>query len=484
MENISLRLRLTTLYTGVLCLTLVVFSFIVYLTLSRTLYAEVDQSISTMATSVVRSIKVSRDLREVSLPDVDVFSSPGTYLQVVGPSGRYYSRSSNLGPQFLPMSEDTLRKAASGQEFIENVGYGNQKIRIFNYPLLLDGKLIGLLQVGRSLSQVEMILGRLRIMMFSVAAITVLAAGLMGWTLARAAFKPVEKIIEAAASIERGSDLKRRIFYRGPKDELYVLAETLNGMLARLDSVYLRLEEINESQRRFVADASHELRTPLTTIRGNAELLIKMGDRDPVTRADALSDIAGEAERLTRLVSNLLYLARADAGQVIETAPVPLGDIMERAVEGLKFTSPRQVEVEGLESIPEDIRVNVNQDLIIQAVNILVDNAVKYTPEEGEITLGVRSDRSGGETGENPDRESVAIYVRDTGPGIPEEDRQEIFNRFYRGKTVRGRSGSGLGLSIAQWIMEKHGGRVELSTTPGSGSCFFLVLPRGSLMCK
>jgi signal transduction histidine kinase len=464
----SLRLRLTILYTGVLGLTLVIFSFMVYLTMFRTLYAEVDNSISAMATSVVRSIKVY-DLQQVVLPNVDVFSSPGTYLQVVDTGGRVFSRSKNMGPQILPMSEDTLKNAAAGREFYENVVYGDKRIRIFNYPLILEGRLIGVVQVGRSLSQVEMVLGRLKILMLTGAAITMLAAGLIGFSLARTAFKPVERIIEAAASIQRGSDLKRRIDYRGPKDELYVLADTLNGMLERLENMYRQLVEINEAQRRFVADASHELRTPLTTIRGNAELLIKMGDSHPDTRAEALADIAGEAERLTRLVSNLLYLARADAGQSIETGPVRLRDLMDRAVDGLKFTTARKIGTEGLASLPEDIEVNVNTDLIIQAVNILVDNAVKYTPEEGEVTLGVSAGEAAAGT--------VTIYVRDSGPGIPEEDRQEIFSRFYRGKTVRGQSGSGLGLSIAQWIMQKHGGRVDLSSDEGKGSCFTLVLP-------
>jgi len=467
----SLRLRLTILFTGILGLTLVIFSFLVYLIMSRTLYAEVDNSISAMASSVVRSITVSPfELDKVQIPNVDVFSSPGTYLQVVNAGGKMVSRSANMGLQFLPMSEDTLRMAAAGREFYESVGYRDKRIRVYNYPLILEGRLIGIVQVGRSLFQVEMVLGRLKVLMLSGAAMAVLAAGLIGFSLARTAFKPVEKIIEAAASIQRGSDLKRRIDYRGPRDELYTLAETLNGMLERLENMYRRLEEINESQRRFVADASHELRTPLTTIRGNAELLLKMGDSLPDTRAEALADIAGEAERLTRLVSNLLYLARADAGQAFETCPVQLQDLMERAVDGLKFTTDRRIATEGLEDLPEALKVNVNADLIIQAVNILVDNAVKYTPAEGEVTLGVSA-------GGGPDPETVSIYVRDSGPGIPEEEREEIFERFYRGKTFRGKSGSGLGLSIAQWILQKHGGRVALSSMEGGGSCFSLLLP-------
>ncbi|MFZ5631424.1 MAG: sensor histidine kinase [Bacillota bacterium] len=486
----SVRLRLTFLYTVVLGLTLAIFGFIVYFTMYGILRAEVDRSISTMAASVVKSTKISRasfDLREVILPDVDVFSSPGTYLQVLDAGGRLVTRSGNLGLQFLPMSEDTLRTAAAGREFYENVRYGRQVIRIYNYPLILDGQLIGILQVGRSLFQVETVLSRLRLMILLGGLVTVLAAGFLGWSLAGAAFKPVEKIIEAAASIQQGSDLKRRIQYRGPRDELYKLVETLNGMLERLENLYSRLEEINEAQRRFVADASHELRTPLTTIRGNAELLIRMGDRDPATRAEALADIAGEAERLTGLVSNLLYLARADAGQGIETGLVPLPELMGRVSGGLKFLTGREIRTEGTSGLAEDLKVDVNPDLMVQAVSILVDNAVKYTPEEGEICLGVALGESvigegqpGSTGGIGPIRVEpgqVAIYVKDTGPGIPEEDRPEIFKRFYRGTAARGRSGSGLGLSIAQWIVQKHGGRIELASAVGAGSIFAIILP-------
>lgn len=486
----SVKLRLTLLFTGVLGLTLVVFGFFIYFTMDRTLSSEVDHNLSTMAASVVKSIKISRasfELRQVILPDVDVFSSPGTYLQVLDAGGRLVARSDNLGQRFLPLSEDSLRMAAGGRDFFENVSYGRQMIRTYNYPIILDGQLIGILQVGRSLFQVEAVLRELRLMILLGGLVTVLAAGFLGWSLARAAFNPIGRIIEAAASIQRSSDLKKRIDYRGPKDEIYALSETLNGMLERVENLYRRQEEINDAQRRFVADASHELRTPLTTIRGNAELLIRMGDSDPATRAEALADIAGEARRLTDMVSNLLYLARADAGQGIETAPVPLYDLMDRVVGGLKFLTDRKILTEGIEGLSKDIKVNVNPDLIVQSVNILVDNAIKYTPEDGQICLGVKlgnhpagQGESGSPAGASPvglQAGHVAIYVRDTGPGIPEEDRQEIFNRFYRGKAARGKSGSGLGLSIAQWIIRKHGGRVEVAGAEGEGSVFSLIIP-------
>lgn len=486
----SVRLRLTFLFTGVLASTLVVFGIIVYFTMHGTLRSEVDRSISTMASSVVKSIKISRespDLRQVILPDVDVFSSPGMYLQVLDARGSLVTRSGNLGFQFLPISEDTLRTAAAGKGFYENVRYGRQVIRIYNHPLILEGQLIGILQAGRSMAQIDALLTRLRLMLFLGGLATVLAAGLGGWALAGAAFRPIEKIIGAAASIQQSSDLKRRIQYHGPRDELYQLVETLNGLLERVENLYGRLEEINEAQKRFVADASHELRTPLTTIRGNAELLIKMGDRDPDVRAEAMADIAGEAERLTRLVSNLLYLARADAGQAIDTRPVSLGALMEQVSGRLKFITGRPVQIEGTTCLSEDLTVEVNPDLMTQAVSILIDNAVKYTPGEGVVSLGlvlgeglIGEDAEGGAGGIGPIRVKpghAAIYVKDTGPGIPEEERREIFNRFYRGKTARGGSGSGLGLSIARLIVEKHGGHIELASKVGVGSIFAVMLP-------
>lgn len=485
----SVRLKLTLLYTGVLGITLAIFGLIIYLTMGRAISSETDRSLSAAAASVVRSIKISRapfDLRQVILPNVDVFSSPGTYLQVVDADGRLVAKSNNLGPQFLPLSQYTLPKSAAGREFFENVGYGEQTIRTFNYPLILDGQLLGVLQVGRSLSQEGIVLSRLRLMIFIGGLITVLAAGTMGWSLARAAFKPIEKIIETAGSIQRGSDLSKRIDYPGPKDELYALSKTLNGMLERVESLYRRLEEINEAQKKFVADASHELRTPLTTIRGNAELLIRMGESDP-NRAEALADIAGEAKRLSTMVANLLYLARADAGVGIETSPVTLADLIDRVESGLKAFAGRKIITEGIEGLPGDIMVNVNPDLIAQCAGILLDNAVKYTPGDGGICLGVKVEAgtagrdqasAPGSAGPGPPWPGhVAIYVRDTGPGIPVEELGEIFKRFYRGRDTRGKSGSGLGLSIARWIMEKHGGRVEVASTPGEGSVFSLIIP-------
>lgn len=475
----SVRLRLTLLYTGVLALTLTVFAAIVYLNMARALYRETDQGIYTMAQSVVKSIKINNSpfpLREVLLPNIDVFSSPGTYLQVVDAEGRLVSHSGNLGMQVLPLSENTLDLALKGKGFYETVGSGNHKLRIFNLPLILDNNLIGVLQVGRTLSQVSGVLSHLLIFILAGGLITVLVAGILGWSLARAAFRPVEKIIETASAIQKGSDLGRRIEYNAAEDELGMLVKTINGMLERLNTAYRRLEEVNESQRRFVADASHELRTPLTTIRGNAEYLLKINEKRPAGELEALKDIATEAERLTRLVSGLLALARADAGQPVETKLTDLCRLLEEVVRGTRLPAEDVDFIYQGCSENEKIWVNVNPDLIKQVLFILLDNAFKYTPAGGKVTLSLVGE-AGGEAGE---ARRVAVRVSDSGQGIPEEELGKIFQRFYRGAQARGLSGSGLGLAIARWIVDYHGGKLDARSVVGEGSTFTVYLIRSS----
>jgi signal transduction histidine kinase len=474
----SVRLRLTLLYTGLLALALTIFASIVYINMYRTLYGEIDQSVNSMANSVLKSVKITIapfSLREIILPDVDVFSSPDTYIQVVDAEGRLVTHSRNLGVQLLPLSESTLASAARGKGFYETVKSSSRKLRIFNVPLILNGNLEGILQVGRTLQQVDEVLIRLKILILSGGLATVLIAGLLGLSMAKIAFRPLEKINATASTIQKGSDLGRRIEYTGPQDELGMLVVTINSMLERLDTAYRKLESANEVQRRFVADASHELRTPLTTIRGNAELLIKMQQDRPAGEIDALKDIVSEAERLTRLVSGLLALARADAGQGFDKSPAQLAGIMDDIARGARLLSEDvHFEYNGGAGL-EDLTVNINTDLIKQVFFILIDNAFKYTPAGGKVTLTLdnKCRAPEGDAGNC----MACITVSDTGPGIPEEDRKNIFSRFYRGDFARGTSGSGLGLAIAQWIVGQHGGIIEVSSTVGEGSCFTVYLP-------
>ncbi|WP_347491198.1 HAMP domain-containing sensor histidine kinase [Desulfoscipio sp. XC116] len=464
-----LRTKLTLLYTGVLVLVLFILTTALLLATSHTLYREVDEGIAARAASLVKSIRVTGSpfsLLEVALPNVDVFATPDTYLQAVDTRGRVVSRSNNLGGQYLPLGEYTLKYALKGKGFYETVQAGGQQIRVYNVPLVVEGQLVGLLQVGRALSTVHTLLNRLRFFIALVGTVSIILAALLGWLLARTALKPLDKITGTAASIESGSDLSRRIDYTGPSDELGRLVVTLNAMFERLETMYHRLQQSYDLQRRFVSDASHELRTPLTTIRGNAELLLKMQAADPALISEALNDITDEARRLTRLVEDLLILARADAGFMPEKESVLLTELLQGVARKARFLAGDREFVYEEHYSPE-ARVLVNRDYFSQLMFILLDNAFKYSPPCSTIGL----------TATVLPRQWVEITVTDQGPGLTPGEEDRIFDRFYRSENTRGQEGSGLGLSIARWIVNRHGGFISAANRPEGGGVFTVRLP-------
>jgi two-component system OmpR family sensor kinase len=470
---LSIRLRLTIWYTAVLAVTMLLFSVFLYFLLARNLTVEINKSIVIKGREVISSVRVigpPHQLRQVVLPDVDVFATPDIFLQVVDSQGTVVARSQNLGGQNLPVNEAMFSETGRTGPFFETATVGNERVRLYNSPLNLKGNFIGILQVGRSLRSMETTLNRLRFLLFFGGGLLLFLTASLGWFLAGLVLKPISRITKTAAAISQDADLNRRIAYLGPGDELGRLAATINSMLARLQVVYSRLEEAYAGQRRFVADASHELRTPLTTIRGNVELLQKMGDTHPVEREEALADIACEAERMSRLVNDLLVLARADAGQHLEKQPVVLGGILnEVARQAKQLQGGVNFRTEGLELLGE-IKVMGRADALRQLFFILLDNAFKYTLPEGKVALAasVPADR-------------VKISVIDTGSGIAPEDLSRIFERFYRADKARRTGGSGLGLSIASWIAEEHQGKLEVQSKLGEGSTFTVLLPVAKL---
>ncbi|MHB1043933.1 MAG: sensor histidine kinase [Eubacteriales bacterium] len=466
----SLRLRLTFLYSGVLALTMVLFGTFVYFFMVRNLTGEVDRALANTAREVLQSIKITGNyplpLRIVSLPDIDVFSTPDTYLQVVDRSGRVAAESGNLGRQSIPLSEDTLRRVEVGEEFHETVFSGKQALRVYNQPLVLDGQMLGVLQVGRTLGPTRAALERLRLLLLFGGGLSLILAGTLGWIMAGAALKPIDRITETASVIQGDLDLGRRIEYQGPHDEVGRLAATLNEMLGRLQAAYLKLEEAGAEQRRFTADASHELRTPLTTIRGNVELLQRMGDADPATRSEALSDIAEEAERMSRLVSDLLALARADAGLKLKKEVVPLAPLLTEVARRSTVLPGEAQFSAGNFSCLDGAAVLGDTDYLKQLLIILIENAFKYTPPGGKVALEGKVNGAAAE-----------ISVADNGTGISDEDLPHIFKRFYRSDKARSRGGTGLGLAIALWITEEHGGTITVRSRVGEGSIFTVCLP-------
>jgi signal transduction histidine kinase len=228
-----------------------------------------------------------------------------------------------------------------------------------------------------------------------------------------------------------------------------------------------RLEDAFRRQRQFTADASHELRTPMTVIKGQIEVALQR-EREPQAYRRVLQAVNEEVDRMIRLVGSLLTLARADAGQIpITLEPVSLPDVVAAAVEQVRpLASRRRVDLQTSSCPPSTLRAD--DDLILQLLLNLLDNAVKYTAAGGKVTVGW-----------NANGRDVELWVRDTGVGIASEHLPHLFDRFYRVDKARSRAegGTGLGLSICRWIAEAHGGSISVESAPGQGTTFRVVLP-------
>jgi heavy metal sensor kinase len=298
-----------------------------------------------------------------------------------------------------------------------------------------------------------------RVLLLSMPAVLALAI-ICGVWLGRRALAPVARITDQARSISERS-LSARLAVPDSRDELQTLSETLNDMLARIEQSFLRTKQ-------FTADASHELRAPLTLIHTAAQHALRR-ERSPDDLSEGMRKILREAQRTTTLIDDLLLLARGDAGhetaalQAMDAAPLLRDTADHAAVLG----ASKGIDVR-LEMMAESLRVNADEAQLRRLLLILVDNALKYTPSGGRVTIAA----SGGPT-------AVTISVADTGPGIADVDLPHVFERFWRADQVRSREsgGAGLGLSIARQIAERHGAILDAHSEVGQGSVFMLRMP-------
>jgi len=471
----SLRFRLTLWYTAVVGATLLVCGLALYLLLLRTLSAQADQVVTGLAQGLVRATQVRsappRGPLVVTLPPADVFGAPDTFVQVADArTGRVVARSATLGGQTLPFLPAALAAARAGRPLARVVEPDENRLHVYSVPLRVGGRVVGVIEVGRALAAEQRLIERLRVLLALVGGLALPTAAVLGWVLADRALAPIAGFARAAEAIGQARDFSRRVAHRGPRDEVGHLAATVNGMLAELEAAHRDLADANArlgqalaAQRRFVADASHELRTPLTIIRANADVLQWVGAGDPAERAQALADLAGEAARMGEMVTSLLTLARADAGQEVTLRLLPLRPLMEEAARQARLLATGH-EV-ALAAVAE-VTARADADALRQLLLILIDNALKYTPAGGVVTLALG--REGNE---------ARFSVADTGMGIAPEDLPRIFERFYRADAAREVGGSGLGLAIARWIAAQHGGRIDVTSVPGRGSMFTVILP-------
>lgn len=462
----SIRLRLTLWYTAILFIALSVFAVVVYKGLERSWNSDLDNTISTRVREAAGRIAIDRANQVAIAPPssvLDAYTFDGVYIQYVSDDGTDVRRSTNLKSSLM-LSPSDIQAIKDRQFTFRNIRtVDGEKVRAFLYPVSypLNSPPFGAVIAAKPTAPLALSLRKAQFALAGGVLTATLLLAMIVYAVARTALRPIKRMAQDAAGIQQAQDLSRRVAVPQTGDEVADLGQTFNGMLGRLEAAF-------EAQRRFIADASHELRTPLTAIRGNADLLRYHGVRmEPAERAEVLDEVATEAERMSRLVNDLLALARAQTDEQARPAPVRFDEAVDGAVRAARGLA-RGHEILYLPS-STPFWVMGDPDRMKQLVLILLDNAVKFTPPEGHIWVSARQDRG-----------AVELRVVDDGPGIPAERLPHLFERFYRGGTLaRGRDdgGAGLGLAIAREIVQGYGGTIAVESTVGQGTAFTVQFP-------
>jgi signal transduction histidine kinase len=451
----SLRLRLTILYSALTGGILLIFGILLYSLVDILLVTQVDSTLFQTANDLMIGWRVgpAGELSQETLPKLNLTSF--VYYQIWDTNGRLHSSSPGLGQinqPFDPIGYQ-LKTSIYRNSLIQKV-----HLRVLNVPLEAGGRPIGTLQVAASMTMVDTTRHSLVQTIIVIAVAAILFAAALSWFFIGQALSPLVDITESAMRISGADDLSQRIPQRGPEnDEMGRLVTAFNDTLGRLEQLFT-------SQQRFLADVSHELRTPLTVIKGNVDLMRRMEQVDE----ESLDNIEDEADRLTRLVGDLLLETQAESGKLpLHFAPVEMDTLLLEVFKEMRILARERVQLK----LPEidQIVINGDRDRLKQVLINLIANAIKYTPQGGEVILSL------GKVGAN-----ARLIVRDTGLGIPAEDLPHIFERFYRAEKSRSRSkvgGFGLGLSIAYWIVNHHGGQIEVDSAEGKGTTFCIYLP-------
>lgn len=339
--------------------------------------------------------------------------------------------------------------------------YEGQRWRRYVIRVVKQGRTVGFVEALSPLGRLDESVLKLARLLVQLVVFSILAVLLLGWWIAGAALRPVSRLTDAARAISQSHDLAQRVQTSGNRDELGRLAITFNEMLQSLAAAW-------KSQQRFVADASHELRAPLTVMGGNLELLRRHPHLDDTERQVMLAEIERETGRMTRLVEDLLLLARTDAGTTLRHQPVDAAEVTLEAVRDARRLS----EGHHFQLLPSAGATSVlgDRDRLKQLLLILLDNAVKYSPPGSTITVELGQGAAG-----------PVIRVTDQGGGIAPEDLPHIFERFYRADPARQRAqgGAGLGLSIAEWIASQMNAALRVEHTGPAGTTFALEFTGG-----
>lgn len=478
----SLRSKLTLWYVLILGVLLISFSSFLYFTLSKSLYRDVDNKLRSLA-ELVASESVS-PLSKFGFESIDQaleaslnLKPIGKFIQVLDESGRIGRKSENLKNVQLPISLNALKNASKGLVTYEtHRPFENAPLRIITFPVIENKHVAKIIQIASSLEDVEEALNTLLILLVITVPLALMVASLGGQFLANKALKPVDQITQTARMIT-SQNLNQRIKPPKVKDEISRLIETFNEMISRLDQSFRQIKQ-------FSTDASHELKTPLTILKGEAEVTLRR-KRPPQEYEQILRSNLEEVNRMSQIVDDLLLLSKADIGEIrLNRGRIHLVEILNEVVAQVNILA--QAKNLRIETSNHDENVQIFGDgLRIRELFLnLIENGIKYTEAGGALRITVTKDTSRhairpSARPEEKHQEFAKIIVSDTGIGIAKEDQEKIFDRFFRVDKARSRvqGGSGLGLSICQWIVEAHGGEINVESEIGKGSSFIVRLP-------
>lgn len=465
MRALSLRARLTLLVGGLSSMVILLFALSFYFLLQTTLLTAVDTRLRERA--ALAGALLDRSERGLDQPDVWLtpeplteFDAPGIYVEVIGPDDRVAVASPNLAVGALPKDPALLERARSGEANIGEVTAGaDEQLRLLMVPLDTEELADTVLLVAESLEPLQRTMLQTRNLLLGVGAITLLVIIGGSMLLTDHALRPMERLTATTSRIASSGQYEERAPAAPYPDEVGRLTAAVNSLIATVERTLIQ-------QRQLLADTSHELRSPLTVVLANLDLLRRELNRDE--RDQSVREATLEAQRMRRLVNDLLLLAQTDTGQAIERTPVRL----DHLVYATAMTVARQHPSHRYTTeVVNSVTVQGDAERLTQLIRNLLENAAYHTPPGTQVTVSLVREQ-----------ERAILRVTDTGPGIPPADLPQLWERFYRVDKARSRQhgGSGLGLAIVKFLAEAHGGLVSATSTLGKGSTFLVNLPLAS----
>ncbi|HZN51901.1 MAG TPA: ATP-binding protein [Methylomirabilota bacterium] len=465
MRPLSFKTRLWLGHVAVLAVLLTLTAFAADWALRRAVLGTVvDDAILWLASTEAAAIQAD-PAKPVRVHDIAPGAGPPSFVrldkfvQITDLDGRVAARSMTLGTASLPTSPGLLARLRDGETVFATVtDFGEEPIRMVSLPVEVGGKRYAI-QVAMSLDDAYAVTRAGRWLFLGMSLVILTAIGLTSALLATNALRPIDRMVRRARSIGE-ANLADRLPHPGTVDEIGRLVETLNEMLGRLEQSF-------EVQRRFTADASHELRSPLSRLRAELEVTLRR-PRSPGEYEETLRSCLEEVQRVQDLIEELLELARIDAQQPESAKPVAIIDIVEAAVAVVRPKAEQHGVAVAVGGLPELLVHAAPVAAKVALANIL-DNAVKFSPSGGRVTIAVAAAPA-----------EAIIAVSDTGPGVSPEDAGRLFQRFFRGKASRSTDapGVGLGLAISRALVERQGGHISVDARAETGATFSVHLPR------